>query len=398
MGIHNTLSGTLTVSLTSAEPEDALGYIIRSGIAITQVQQMDSLTYRFSVRRTDYGALVKLCTARGDKLTVLTRLGLYWTGKQLLRRPVLLGGILLLVTLILFLPSRVLFVRVDGNQTVPSNLILDAARESGIRFGASRRLVRSEQVKNALLAAVPQLQWAGVNTSGCVATISVQERSVPENSVPEHQVTSIVAARDGYILSGTAIRGNALFRPGQTVREGEVLISGYTDCGLCIQATQAEGEILAQTRRSLTVVTPTQASFRTEIQRTKKNYSLLLGKKRINFWKDSGNVSPGCGRMYQEYYATLPGGFTLPIALCVDTVSFYDTVPWEIPQTEAEASLHSFAGNYLSGQMVAGQILNRSEIVFPMDGFYQLEGEYVCKEMIGRVRKEQMGDIHGKDS
>lgn len=35
-------------------------------------------------------------------------------------------------------------------------------------------------MKNALLSAIPELQWAGVNTYGCRAVISVRERTLPE--------------------------------------------------------------------------------------------------------------------------------------------------------------------------------------------------------------------------
>ena len=92
----------------------------------------------------------------------------------MLFRPVLLAGLGILFLLAMYLPSRVLFIRVEGNMQIPDRQILAAAEECGIRFGASRREVRSEKVKNALLSSVPQLQWAGVNTAGCVATISVR--------------------------------------------------------------------------------------------------------------------------------------------------------------------------------------------------------------------------------
>ncbi len=393
------LAGMLDVELTSAEPELALHAVNSSGIELVRVRQVDMLTYLFRIRRTDYKALAALCEKRGEPLKVLRRTGLYWAGKRLLRHPLLVGGLSFFLILALYLPSRVFFVRVYGNTTVPDNRILAAAEESGICFGASRRHVRSEKVKNTLLEAVPELQWAGINTAGCVATISVRERTKGEDAgQEEYPVTSIVAARDGYILSGTVIRGNPLFQTGQTVKQGQVLVSGYTDCGICIQATRAEGEILAQTNRELTVTTPSQRLIREDMTGTAKKYSLLLGKKRINLWKDSGNIPAGCDRIYMEYYVTLPGGFDLPIALCVETVSAYKVVQSETPQEEAEAALSEFAGNYLTDKMVAGKILSRSESVFLENEVYCLYGEYVCTEMIGRVRREQIGDFNGKNS
>jgi hypothetical protein len=136
-----------------------------------------------------------------------------------LKRPALAGGLLLLV-LILWLPSRVLFICVAGNTLVPEKQILEAAEKCGVGFGASRKDVRSESVKNALLEALPQLQWVGVNTSGCHAVITVREKSLPEKEEESDFPASMVASRDGYILSCTAERGSLAVTPGQTVQQG----------------------------------------------------------------------------------------------------------------------------------------------------------------------------------
>ena len=398
MDLWKSLAGMVEVELTSAEPEAALGAISTRGIEIFRVEQKGELTMRFHIRRKDYNMLAALCEKRGEPLKLLRKSGLYWAGRQLLRRPVLLAGMAFFLALVLYLPSRVFFIQVEGNVTVPTRQILEAAGESGICFGASRRQVRSEKVKNALLSAVPQLQWAGVNTAGCVATISVRERTDAQASQQEWEVTSIVAARDGYILSGTVTRGNALFQVGQAVKAGQVLVSGYTDCGICIQATRAEGEITAQTNRTLEAVTPSQWVLRGEETGVHRKYSLLFGKKRINLWKDSGILDTTCGRMYMEYYVTLPGGFQLPLALCVEEFTSYETGTAELPQSGAEEALTEYADSYLLQQMVAGEIRSRLQTVCLDGGIYRLKGSYVCVEMIGRVQREQIGDTNGKNS
>lgn len=396
MDLWKSIAGMLEVELTSAEPETALAAVNACGIDIFHMQQVSDLTCCFRIRRRDYRILAKLCEKRGETLHIIRKDGVYWAGKSLLARPILLLGMFFLLAMALYLPSRVFFVRVEGNKTVSTRQILAAAEESGIGFGASRREVRSEKVKNALLSAVPQLQWAGVNTSGCVATISVRERTDTESTQIGNEVTSIVAARDGFILSGTVTQGNALFQVGQTVKAGQVLISGYTDCGICIQATRSEGEIVAQTNRSLDIQTLSEYVQRGGVVDVKRKYSLLVQKKRINLWKDSGISDTSCGRMYEEYYITLPGGFQLPVALCVEEYTFYSTQTAELPQPDAELALSQFADSYLTAQMVAGKIQDRSETVSLDGGVYRLEGAYICVEMIGKVQQEQIGDTNGK--
>ena len=398
MDMWKSLEGMMEVELTSAQPEDSLETINASKIEMFHVRQKDALTFLFSIRRRDYPDLCKLCKKRGETLKVRRRYGFYWMLMALKKRPTLLVGMLILLCFILYLPSRVFFVQVEGNTTVPDRKIIAAAEDCGIRFGASRRLVRSEKVKNRLLSAVPELQWAGVNTAGCVATISVRERSAQARRSKPYEVTSIVAARDGFILSGTVTSGTGLFTPGQTVREGQVLISGYTDGGFCIRAARAEGEIFAQTSRELTVITPLGYQQRGEKQGSEKKISLVVGKKRINLKKDSGNLDMGCGRIRNRYILTLPGGFALPVALEIETLSDFEMTPVELSQSKAENALRSFADTALSQDMIAGEILHRTETLFREDGVYSLEGEYQCREMISRVHREQIGEQHGEDS
>ncbi len=390
--------GALEVELTSAGLEYTLTAVNEEGIEISRLHRMSELACRFCIDRRSHAKLQKICEKRGDSLRILRRLGLFWTGKAILGRPVLLAGAVFLLAITIFLPSRVLFVRVDGNQSVPEKQILAAAEECGICFGASRRDVRSERVKNALLSAVPGLQWAGVNTSGCVATISVRERADSREETEAYQVSRIVAARDGYILSGTVTQGTGLFSVGQTVKAGQTLISGYTDCGICIQASRAQGEVWAQTNREIAAVTPSSCVQRRGVQDVKRKISLLYRKKRINLWKDSGISGSSCGRMYKEYYITLPGGFSLPIALCVEVYTIYECSSTEASQEYTEYSLSEFARQYLMQQMIAGQIRSAEEAVTLEDGIYRLTGVYTCIEMIGREQREQIGDTNGENS
>ena len=397
MSFWKQAAGIVRAELVSADPEGTLRALGEAGIELDEITPKGALTLEFLLRREDLPTAETLCRKRGDSFRVLGRQGLWYAVGALWERKLLLTGLLFLIGLTALLPTRVLFFRVEGNKAVPKAQILWEAERQGLSFGASRRGVRSERVKNALLEAIPKLEWVGVNTQGCTAVISVRERTAPA-LVPEakHQVGNIVAAMDGYILSVTVTQGTGQVQPGQAVKKGEILISGYTDCGICIQAAQAEGEILAQTQRQLEAVTPAQYLRKGKIIGTKRALSLLLGKKRIFFWKDSGILQGSCDRMDRRYELTLPGGFRLPVTLCVEEYTFYDGEMMTLEPDAAEAALSKFAQSALTQQMVAGRILSREESITQSEDKYLLEGTYACVEMIGRVRREQIGDTNGK--
>lgn len=381
--------GSLTLEITSGDCVSLLNAC--KELRLREVTYCDDLTLRVTVNRNDYQKLLEFTERQGASVKILRKNGIYWTAQSILKRPVLIIFIAVLLTLALFLPSRILFVSVEGNLSVPSNEILEAASQCGIRFGATRRQVRSEKMKNALLQKIPKLQWAGINTSGCTAVISVKEKTTQETKEETGKyVSSIVASRDGIIQNCTVYKGNPLCSVGQAVKAGETLVSGYQDCGIMIKATQASAEIKALTFRELELISPAPTTVRGVRTGEKRKYSLRIGKKLIKFYKDSGNLDTTCGKIYSEEYVQLPGGFVLPIAIVRQTNYYFDAFQEMQTLQDQQDWLADFATSYLQSTMIAGEILSAQTEMDSAEDVCRLYGKYACMEMIGQVKHEQM--------
>lgn len=362
---------------------------MESGIDLWDVGEIAGLNVRVTLSRSHLPLMKKICQTDGAKVKLLRSAGLFRILRQAVRRPVLVLGCLLIVILSLYLPGRVLFVEVEGVGDVPVDRILFNAEMCGLYFGADRGDIRSERVKNALLEAVPELQWVGVNTYGCRAVISVRLRTQVQQEETQQGISSIVALRDGVVRQMTVLQGSPVCKVGQSVAKGQVLISGYSDLGICIRGTHAEGEVFGETRRTVTAIAPTETLRQDEISRHQRNYGLIFGKFRINFFKGSGISGATCDKMYLYQYMTLPGGFRLPVALVVEETIWYDVESQTIDETEAATLLHDCAGGYVYQQMIAGRIDNRYEIVTELDGACYQVGKYACYELIGVSRPEE---------
>ena len=390
MGVFRSLAGLAVIRITSADLLGLFSVLGENDIQLLSVEKIDELTCQTVIYRKDLWLLKKTAQHRGDQVNILKKKGIYWNFKNLLRRPVLMIGGIIFLLVTMYLPSRVLFIEIEGNEAVPEKRILEAAKSNGISFFASRRDIRSEKVKNALLEQIPQLQWVGVNTAGCVATIRVTEKSlVDEFKGTDTGVGNIVALRDGVIWEYTVTKGDPVCRVGQAVKAGQILISGYTDCGIAIKAVRPEGEIYAQTLRDIEVVTPAHTTERGDEIATKTKFSLLIGKKLINLFQDSGISDTECVKMYETYYLTLPGGFQLPVGFIRQTRIYYSDRTDDCIQTEDLSWINCSAEQYLNSKMIAGRILNRDVSIQHEVGFYSLKGTYACLEMIGQFKAEE---------
>ncbi len=390
MDVFRSLEGMVRLEVLSADP---IAFLRLIQVPVYDVERVDALQYRFSVSRQDVKCVRRLADRRGETIKKVEIRGIYWLLKGLLKRPVLVLGLGFLLAVSLWVPGRVFFVQVEGNVHVPALQIIEKAQSCGIGFGASRREVRSEIIKNNLLSAMPELQWAGVNTRGCVAVITVKEREDPEKEQTEGGVSSIVAVRDGIVEELTVEQGSALVKPGQAVKAGQVLISGYTDCGLYIRAQQAKGEVYGQTQREISAVFPTEYALRTEKTASSKKITLVIGKKRINFVKGSGISGGSCAKIVSNYSLVLPGGFSLPVMLVVEEVFAYETAA---VQPEGREALQRFGEAYLRSQMIAGQILHAGLVYTDLEGGSRLDGIYSCRELLGIQRKEENVLDYGK--
>ncbi len=389
MGIWKSINGIYNVEITAADPARALSEINDLGIILMDVVYVNELSVRAYIFQHQILRLKDYLEKKGDSFQVRNRKGIYWSLIRLQRRPVLLLGLAFLLLLSLYLPTKVLFVEISGNQNVPTAQIMEQAEKCGIKFGASRRAVRSEKMKNALLSAMPQLQWAGINTKGCVAVISVQESSESERAPVNTRPSNIIAKQDGVIQEITVLKGTPLCKVGQAVKKNQVLVSGYTDCGLAILATPSEAEVSAYTNRNLQAITPTKYNARGVLQGSRTTYTLKIGKNIINLWKDSGISDTGCVKITKETPLRLPGGFQLPVVFIRQQYLDYATET-RIRDEKDISWLSKAAVDYVNADMIAGKVLESEICIQSDDKTASLSGKYACLEMIGQIRYEEI--------
>ena len=235
--------GAVRLRLTGADPERTLRNLARE-VRLENIDRASALVMEFTVPRWELPRAEAAAKRSGDKLEILGKEGLPELLRSWIRCPLVVLTVLALLGATAFVPSRILFIRVEGNSEIPTRLILEQAERCGLGFFTSRGELRSEQIKNRLLEAVPELSWVGVNTSGCVATISVKERQI-QPTAEEQTPGNIVAVTDAVVTQLTATAGTPLCAVGDGVKAGQVLISGYTDLGLCTQVEAAEGRYTA---------------------------------------------------------------------------------------------------------------------------------------------------------
>ncbi len=378
------LEGSCRLRLTGAAPEDCLNAFVQQGVAVRDVEREDELHYCLTVSARQEKQAVSLAQRSYCEVEVLRRGGAGSLLKKGLKRPVLLLGILVALFLCFYLQSFVWIIEVDGCETVEDTEILQALQSMGVEIGSRSDDLDSMELRHRLLQALPRLSWVAVNRTGCrlrVMTCGREEKA----QKAEYPATHLVALRDGVVTELNVSEGVELCKVGDTVKAGQILVSGFEDYGLCLKAVRAEGEIFGRTWYTGTVLRPVVEWEKVYTGQVFTERSLIIGRKRINLSENSSFSQVFCDKIINTKQFTLPG-YRFPLIL--ETVSYreYRLEPVECWAEEAEESLLSAWHRGLQFGMIGGTIEETRHRCEKYGEWYVLRAESTCKELLSRLQ------------
>ena len=156
-----------------------------------------------------------------------------------------------------------------------------------------------------------------------LARVQVVERVRGQDMV-EDGPANVVARRPGLVTRVEALGGQAAVVPGDTVTQGQLLISGAVDLdngGLRWQ--HGMGRVWARTWYELTAQVPLTVRQRGVPLSSRTRYALDIGKKRIKLYGKGSTLGGDCDKITQYRPVCLPWGLRLPITVAAETVTAY---------------------------------------------------------------------------
>ena len=162
-------------------------------------------------------------------------------------------GILLCLAFLQFSGSRVWDVRIEGNEQLPSSVIEKALEDVGVAPGVGWGSFSASDKELELLESTPEIGWVNINRRGVVAYVTVKEKNIKEEPAPLPLYSNVVSAYDCVIEEITVTSGVAVVKAGDTVRRGDLLISGVIPAELGGGFVAAEGEVVGRMREEISV-------------------------------------------------------------------------------------------------------------------------------------------------
>ena len=263
--LYRAALGILTVEISGYMCEKFLNKCALNGISLWNIKKKNSKIICCITAR-DFKYLPALMKKSGLRVHIIKKSGVPFVRKRYSKRYGIAAGAAVFFGILLFMSRFIWVIDVKGNHSVSAGEIISLCREMGITEGAYIKKIDPKNAKQQLLLKDGRLAWAAFNIEGCRLTVDVTEAK-QKNSGGDTPA-DLKASWDGIITKINVKSGNCLVHIGDTVKKGDLLVSGVVESASGTVFVHSSGVITAATERTVTVTVP-----------KKRTYGVSTGKK-----------------------------------------------------------------------------------------------------------------------
>lgn len=382
------ISGYVFLTAEGGFPERFINLCRLRGILLWNLRCKDGVITA-CMGRNDYHKIRPVAKKSGMKVRISKKNGLPFFLNRHSRRVGILIGICFCIAMLSILSTRIWSIGVSGNVRVPSEKIIEAFEELGVRKGVAAKKINISAVENAALIKLPDIAWLNINLSGSAAMIEVRERGAYDEKDEDSTPSDIIAARDGQIVILRPFNGTQEQKIGNPVLKGDLLISGIEENkDLTVSFCRAKGYVVARTSRKIGASVSREIKVKIPVS-TKKSYIADF----LNFSIPLGKISAAA---YREKTEVCVNGVTLPVGFTECTETVYDEKTLTLTQEQAEM-LALLEFHEKCAEDFRGLKVEKYEISSAKDEkLCTVGGNFVCLENIGEERKMQIEETEGE--
>ncbi len=273
----------------------------------------------------------------GCRVRIQKRCGLPFFLSRFKKRKGFKLGLLIFISLLALSTSIIWDIEITGGKPEMIPQVMNVLNVEKIGRGSFKMGLNPKSVASRIMMQVDGIAWVGVEIKGVKLFVTIEDSVAVPELIRNNEFFNVVAERDGLIIKMEALAGKALVKEGETVKKGQILVSGkleskYPELGT--RDVHALGRVIARTwyESSLPVSMEYTQRIRTGKTHQIAYLKFLDGKLRL----------PGKDHPYEifetsTYDQTLAGpfGLRLPIGLTIE--KSFEIMERQVSLTEEEA-------------------------------------------------------------
>lgn len=226
------------------------------------------------------------------------------------RRYGIFAALLFVLAFAFFTGGRVWDIRVEGEGGLSDAYVTEALADAGLTPGVRFSDLDLSALESDVLRTSERIAWLNINRRGNVAYVRVAARAETPEEETERRYANIVADEDALIEEITVRLGTETVKVGDSVKRGDLLISGVGG-GLL----PAEGSVRGRVSRTLEVTVPRTESVTSWGEEETRALSVNFFGISLNIFKIYGNPTSECDIIEETEHLTLFGLVRLPVVI-----------------------------------------------------------------------------------
>lgn len=338
------LHGYVIISVTGFSVERFVNLAAYKGIYLWDIKpQGAGVTMKVSI---DGFRMLKECARKtGCHFKIIGKQGLPFRMHHYQKRKMLVVGAFFFVIGLYILSSFVWVVKIEGNDRIPQQQLLEACDSMGLRPGVWKRKVDTTVISEKLIEDFGDISWVSVKIQGTNAQIQIVE-TIPKTEIVDRRTpTDIIAAKDGVIVSMAVSAGTPLVQADDVVEKGDMLVGGEViikagEEELGKEYVHAEAVVKAKLWYSIEEEIDLKYTQKEYTGEFKDDISVILKDTIIDFIKPNVKYEEyDLEKIYEKPFAI--GDYKFSLALRKDRYKEYVTVEKTRTADEAKIELEA---------------------------------------------------------
>ncbi len=247
INIITEIYGVITVEISGDNIEKFLDMLYKKRISVWNLHFKNGLITG-KMKPSDFKMLKGIKHKTRTKIKIISKSGLCFKIKKHSKRVGFMLGAVVFFILLKFSTLFVFDVKIVSNKPVNKSEILEYVNDIGIVAGAKKSKIDTYITAQQLLLKCENLDWASVNIEGSTVTVNV---NVPNGKVNKTKPPcNLIATQDGQITAIDVVSGETVVSIGDTVKKGDILVSGITSVGESTVYLNSSGTITARCERT----------------------------------------------------------------------------------------------------------------------------------------------------
>lgn len=238
---------TITLEIYTMKPKELLNLLWENGVELKDIKYIDSISMRITIKNKDK-KIFKTIIDQGLAEFKEVRLDVFSEKmSNVKKRIAFLFGAFLFCFLIYYYSTYIWTLEIKELKNTSPFEIREILKAKGIEIGVNKKKFNFNEIEEEIVSENKNISWINLKTVGSKLIVEVAERAQPPEIKENTEYKDIVATKDGEIVRIYTTGGTAGVKPGDMVRQGQILISSKEGKEGNVYDVNPKGVVIAKT-------------------------------------------------------------------------------------------------------------------------------------------------------